>query len=71
MPTRIVCPTEDAERLPELCRLLGVDVPKTFRDRVVLSDLVRNIFDEDDETWWRDRPLEWEVIQMIRETHNG
>lgn len=63
------CPTEDTKRLPELCALLGVQVPTTIKERVLLSDLIRVIFDVDDETWWADRPLEWDVMQQIRATH--
>lgn len=71
MTVAIRCPTEDTERLPELCGLLGVNVPATPKERVVLSELLRVIFDVDDETWWANRPTDWELIQQIRATHNA
>lgn len=71
MKVTIRCPTEDTERLPELCALLGITVPLTERDRVAVSDLLRLIFDVDDETWWANRPADWELIQQIRATQNA
>lgn len=70
MSAVIRCPTEDKKRLPELCSLLGIKVPETPRERVVVSDLLRVIFDVDDETWWAGRPADWELMQQIRATHN-
>lgn len=71
MKVTIRCPTEDTERLPTLCALLGITVPLTERDRVAVSDLLRLIFDVDDETWWANRPADWALMQQIRATHNA
>lgn len=71
MTTTIRCPTEDTERLPDLCALLGVKVPTTHKERVGMSELLRVIFDVDDETWWANRPADWALMQQIRATHNA
>lgn len=71
MTTTIRCPTEDTGRLPDLCALLGITVPTTPRERLVVSELLRVIFDVDDETWWANRPADWELMQQIRATHNA
>lgn len=66
MTSIIRCPTEDTERLPDLCALLGVKVPTTHKERVVMSELLRVIFDVDDEKWWANRPADWALMQQIR-----
>jgi hypothetical protein len=71
MPVVIRCPTQDTARLPELCALLGIRVPATAKERVVVSDLLRVIFDVDDETWWANRPADWELMQQIQATYNA
>jgi hypothetical protein len=71
MSVVIQCPTEDKQRLPELCSLLGIEVPETLRERVVTSELLRVIFDVDDETWWAGRPTDWELMQQIRATYDA
>lgn len=51
MTAVIRCPTEDKQRLPELCAMLGIKVPETPKERVAVSDLLRVIFDVEEETW--------------------
>jgi hypothetical protein len=36
-----------------------------------MSELLRVIFDVDDETWWANRPTDWALMQQIRASHDA
>jgi hypothetical protein len=67
---KIKCPSEDPAKLPRLCRLLGIDIPTTVEEQAVLTELVRIIFDVDEETWYAERPDTWAIVRRVRDRHS-